>query len=103
MTLDKYLLSSLKLRWITRFLAPKVYNCKNRVKKNYVLRQGVIFSFLNQCRQLSVSMGSAIKFIKMKLSMIKPNMPDNEVNFKFNSLAMLFLFTTKITLHHFFF
>ena len=36
-------------------------------------------SFLNQCRPKSVSMGNAIKYLKMQINNIPQGMPDKEV------------------------
>ena len=38
------------------------------------------FSFLSQCRHLSVSMGNAIKYIKQQITQSDPNLPENKVN-----------------------
>eukprot|EP00118_Oscarella_pearsei_P011180 m.73200 g.73200 ORF g.73200 m.73200 type:complete len:75 (+) comp35828_c0_seq2:254-478(+) len=37
-------------------------------------------SFLSQCRPLSVSMGNAIKHIKLHISTIPPEKPEDEVS-----------------------
>ena len=39
----------------------------------------VLFSYLDQCRTLSVSMRNAIKHLKMKITSIPPGMPEEEV------------------------
>jgi len=36
-------------------------------------------SYLDQCRTLSVSMRNAIKYLKMKITNIPPDMPEEEV------------------------
>lgn len=38
------------------------------------------FSFLNQCRPLSASMGNAIKYIKKEISNIPSNCKEDEVS-----------------------
>lgn len=38
-----------------------------------------VFSFLKQCRELSVSMGNAIKYLKLHISQSSPDKPESEV------------------------
>lgn len=40
-----------------------------------------LFSFLTQCRPLSVSMGNAIKYLKLQITHTPPNMAEDQVNF----------------------
>ncbi len=39
----------------------------------------LVCSFLSQCRPLSVSMGNAIKYLKLKISQIPPEMTESDV------------------------
>jgi len=41
----------------------------------------VVFSFLTQCRNLSVSMGNAIKYLKHQITNIPPHLSEAEVGF----------------------
>jgi translation initiation factor 2B subunit (eIF-2B alpha/beta/delta family) len=39
-----------------------------------------VFRFLTQCRPLSVSMGNAIKFLKLQITQIPPSMSEKQVS-----------------------
>ena len=39
-----------------------------------------IYSFLTQCRPLSVSMGNAIKYLKLQITQTPPNTPEKQVS-----------------------
>lgn len=55
--------------------------CTLSVAKWNEFSSALVHSFLNQCRPKSVSMGNAIKYVKMQISHIPQDATDNEVTY----------------------
>ena len=51
-----------------------------------------VFRFLTQCRPLSVSMGNAIKYLKLQITQIPPSMSEKQVSMGFINARALTVF-----------
>ena len=72
------------LREVGKFFYQMVftaYACKYMCfTKSCVPCDHLFFSFLTQCRPLSVSMGNAIKYLKLQITHTPPDMAEDQVN-----------------------